>query len=652
MNTSAQLTKLTGLRRTPGLAEMEGMMELLPNASLLVEVRNGRILLANSAAVELTAYTRNELAGLTFGALVDKLDEKQLWSNPSPLGMALRRRNGSRVEVQAKRIDMAPQSKWCLISIEEMQTIQMRQAMQQRRAQMQKSMQAISLALGQVELDAAVAAMLEAGREITGADVLSVYLQELEVETQDMEIIRFAQCGANLELPESLPSGDLVHLRSAHVWTQAKRSSTSLHRAARALGLSYIASAPLGQSQAVIGFIAAAGSQPQPAENLLPQLQTLADTLTAIIQFHTRLSNLESSLQVQQRARVLDKATSDALEDGILVLTPTLRVVRLNPAAEQILGYTSQEARGHPVDDILIGSGALSSSLQLALQGLPTLHQDDFRLFRRSGQPFLAQISIVPALSQEHVEGVIVLLRDISEQEQIQAQAKQLEQSALLGEVTAVFAHEVRNPINNLSTGLEYMAYNLAPDDPHQEVITRLQQDCDRLNEMMKPVLTFPRPVDQKLEPVDLSALVHRLLERIKPRMVRANIQQFVQIEPSLPPVNGNSLALEQVFVNLITNGVQAMTDKGGTLAVRAQPITAAGGKRYVEVNVADNGPGIPKELQEKLFQPFFTTKADGTGLGLAITKRIISAHKGNITVTSYPGATVFHVQIPVLESV
>jgi signal transduction histidine kinase len=134
--------------------------------------------------------------------------------------------------------------------------------------------------------------------------------------------------------------------------------------------------------------------------------------------------------------------------------------------------------------------------------------------------------------------------------------------------------------------------------------------------------------------------------------MVRANVQPVVQCEPALPPAQGNPRALEQVFTNLFSNAIQAMSAQGGgSLAVKTQAALGAGGRQFIQVDVADNGPGIPKELQERLFQPFFTTRQDGTGLGLAITKRIVTAHKGAIQVTSFPGGTVFHVQIPVAEA-
>jgi signal transduction histidine kinase len=129
--------------------------------------------------------------------------------------------------------------------------------------------------------------------------------------------------------------------------------------------------------------------------------------------------------------------------------------------------------------------------------------------------------------------------------------------------------------------------------------------------------------------------------------MARLNIQHRVQIESNTPKVLGDHYALEQVFTNIISNAVQAMNDTGGTLAVKLIPYRSPSGRLGVQVDVSDTGPGIPEDVLERIFEPFFTTNREGTGLGLAITKQIVTAHKGNITVTSFPGGTVFHIWLP-----
>ena len=182
--------------------------------------------------------------------------------------------------------------------------------------------------------------------------------------------------------------------------------------------------------------------------------------------------------------------------------------------------------------------------------------------------------------------------------------------------------------------------------------IQRMLKDCDRLAELIKSVLAFSRPADYVMEPLDLPSLLDHLLKRLQARITRLKIQYDFQSEPDCPPILGNQRALEQVFSNLIQNALQAMAPNGGRLGIKVASVNDLANRTHLQVSIADTGPGIPKELQERIFQPFVTTKSNGTGLGLAISKRIITAHKGNLSLTSFPGGTVFKVQIPVVESV
>jgi signal transduction histidine kinase len=299
---------------------------------------------------------------------------------------------------------------------------------------------------------------------------------------------------------------------------------------------------------------------------------------------------------------------------------------------------------------VIIGAENLVPALQGAQQGIITPNLGNVRLHRRDGSIFPAHVRILPMNSSDQLQGVLILLRDLSEHEQFQVRNQQLEQRALLGEVTAIFAHEVRNPINNISTGLQLMAYNLPQDDPNQDLISRLNQDCNRLTHLMSSVLAFSRPAENKIEAIDLAELIPNLLERWRPRLARLNVRQDFKNLTSNSTISGDLRSLEQVFNNLIGNSVEAMRDSGGSLVIHLRPVPTIGGLEQVEVSIADNGPGIPDDIRDRIFEPFFTTNRNGTGLGLAIAKRIITTHKGTIQVASVPGGTVFQVNFPLFQ--
>jgi signal transduction histidine kinase len=194
------------------------------------------------------------------------------------------------------------------------------------------------------------------------------------------------------------------------------------------------------------------------------------------------------------------------------------------------------------------------------------------------------------------------------------------------------------------------MAINLPEDDPNQEVIARLLDDCNRLTHLMQSVLTFSRPPENKFQKVELANLIPALLERWRPRLARLNVNHEFKSSVAESTIWGDPRSLEQVFSNLIGNAVEAMKINGGSLSIHVRPSLLEGGRKHLEVNVIDNGPGIPQDLIERIFEPFVSTNRNGTGLGLSIAKRIISAHRGTISVSSVPGGTVFQVIFPLFH--
>ncbi len=634
-------------RFRPGLPEIEGMLELYPDATLLVDYSNWRILTANPKAVELVSFTRSELQKLKLSSLFTDWDEN-LFRHSSgnefdPLRLTLAPRNKSSIEVQTKLIHISSSGKWALLQIIPAIVLQQREIEQQSGLRLVEGVKKISLALQQTSLEEALQTILAAAQEVSGAVFLSIY----QANGKDLELFRIAQIGPPDILPDKLPAQDLAYLRSPSHWIPGKRPLASIHLSARNAGFSSLATVPIGQSHALIGLLVIGGNNSLITETSLPYLQLLADAINAIIQYYSHTTNLETALENQLLSEIIQTTVINSIQDGIIIVTPQLLIKSINPAAENILGYTLDEARSKPLDQILIGKDNLASPLSLALEGVPSLNLEEIRFFHRSGAGFPARISTFPVKVDDAVENIIILIKDLSQQEQLLAHTQALEKRAALGEITAIFAHEVRNPINSISTGLQLMAYNQKENDPNSELINRMQQDCERLAELMRTVLSYSRPYEYDLETIDMGLLLSRLLDRVQPRLAKANIQQNFQKESEINLIRGNRRALEQVFNNLIDNAILVMDKNGGTLAIKIQAIQPEGQTPMIEASVADTGPGIPKEKLEHIFQPFYSTNPGGTGLGLAICKHIITAHKGLIFASSYPGCTVFHVQIP-----
>jgi len=441
-------------------------------------------------------------------------------------------------------------------------------------------------------------------------------------------------------LPSSpIPSGiDLIRLSPPHLESRQTVNNDCPRGGRRVIVLATVPLANAGREDS-------RGGRPrhQPRKSSSPQ--GIAGYLQQQHE-HPRGQNWRS--REPRIPRQLRRELSRLYDAGVLVLDPGED--RAIIGAELLLGYTGQEVIGERAENILISPDRLTAVLASAAEGVSTPNLETITLHHRDGQTFTADVKVLSYALDDNSRGVVVIVKDVSEHEQIRIQTRQLEQRALLGEFMGVFAHEVLNPINSISMGAQMLARRLGPADPNYEVINRIENDCQRLHHQMEALKSYAKPYEPLQEPVDLRGLLVRIIERWRPRMSRVNVSPLYQIPETLPKVIGDWRALEQVFTNLISNAIDAMSQNGGILSVKVDVSSDTADRRQVEVAVTDNGPGIPDEIRGRIFEPFVTTKSTGTGLGLAITKRIVTAHRGVITVNSFPGGTVFTVFLPANE--
>ena len=508
------------------------------------------------------------------------------------------------------------------------------------------NLQELFSAASELDLESSLNKILSIGKDLSKAEILALYL----ANDQDPGFQRYGCVGPHDLLPENLPAQDLIHLSKPQQWILGKRLNTALHNAARASKLQYLASSPIGQTNAIIGLMVIADSKSPPTDYTQQITKLLAISITSVIQDYFKNQQIQEDKEISSHHQRINSIIEEQIHEGLILIDPDLNIQKLNLSSEMMLGYSNEEVLERNVTDILISTEPLLPSLKDAQRGNANFNLGDLRLYRRNGDTFLAHVRTLPVMNGKEINGIIILITDLSEYDQLNSHALELEKRAFLGEITSIFAHEVRNPINNISTGLQLMAYDLPNDDPNCDSLERLQRECDRLEELMKSVLSFSRSSEFEMEPINLPSLLQHLLSRLKSRLTRFNVEANLQTISDCPPILGNPRALEQVFINLINNANQAMQETGGKLAIKIQTIKTADNTQFVETSVADTGPGIPIELQEKIFKPYFTTEKSGTGLGLAIANKIIEAHNGTIDLESFPGASVFHIRIPIVK--
>jgi signal transduction histidine kinase len=234
--------------------------------------------------------------------------------------------------------------------------------------------------------------------------------------------------------------------------------------------------------------------------------------------------------------------------------------------------------------------------------------------------------------------------RHLRELRALETEMAQRERLAALGDVAAAFAHEVRNPLNAVSMGLQRLRAEFAPApaDEYARFVDLMQGEVTRLNTIVEDFLALARPLPLTPARVAVDTLLGELAALVEAQARAASIDVRVAAPSSLPRVVADRDHLKQVLLNLVLNAVQA-AGRGGRVTLEAQPA-----RDGITIVVADTGPGIAPDVLPRIFDPYFTTRNGGLGLGLTIARRIVQAHGGSLEVESTPGAGArFTVRLP-----
>ncbi len=231
--------------------------------------------------------------------------------------------------------------------------------------------------------------------------------------------------------------------------------------------------------------------------------------------------------------------------------------------------------------------------------------------------------------------------------EQAQEEARRSERLAALGQLSAGLAHELRNPLAVIKGSAETLTRKLSGADPiTNEIAGYISSEVNRMNALVTRFLDFARPHQLQTHQEQIPPLLERALKAARDRWPDVKVEVERQFAADLPEITLDGDLIERVFTNLALNAYEAMGSSGGKLRVAAAP--CADGRRGVEITFQDTGPGIPAELREQIFNPFFTTKETGVGLGLSVVSKIVDDHRGSIRVSSEPGkGACFQVFLP-----
>ena len=348
------------------------------------------------------------------------------------------------------------------------------------------------------------------------------------------------------------------------------------------------------------------------------------------------------------------------LGEGVIGIDAGNLITVYNQAAERISGLSRALTIGRPVSEIFSRDTWLTDMLEKTLKEGKVFIEHENVIYQRMGAAVPVSVSTSAILdSSGNIIGATVLLKDLSGIKSIKEESVRKDRLAFLGTFAAGIAHEVKNPLGGIRGAAQLLSRRFASRKTPElaEYTDIIVREVDRLNKILEEVLDFANP--RRINPMPIN--IHEVLDTVillGQHMTQEKGVSIVKVyDPSLPLVMGDKEQLTQVFLNLVKNSVEAI-DKKGEVMVNTRMLTDfhlveeryKGGK-MASVEVKDNGCGISKDVMEKIFTPFFTTKAKGSGLGLSLSFRIIKEHGGFFRIDSSDGkGTSVSVFLPIAE--
>jgi PAS domain S-box-containing protein len=362
----------------------------------------------------------------------------------------------------------------------------------------------------------------------------------------------------------------------------------------------------------------------------------------------------------QQRYRSLFESAGDAIfvmKDD-LILDCNARTLELFACLrEDVVGHTPQDFSPPVQPDGRDTAGKAHEKIDAALAGEPQRFEWLHR--KKNGTPFLAEVTLSP-LELEGAAHLLAIVRDVSERRTLEQRLSQAQKMEAIGTLAGGIAHDFNNILSIITGYVEVALLKIPPGGPEREYLRQVLAAGERAAHLVAQILTFSRQAESKPVPCELSPIVKETV-----KFMRSSLPANIEIREHFEPVGmvvADPTQIHQVVMNLCTNAFHAMEARDGVLEVglaevgieaEEQPQYGLAKGRYACLTVSDSGTGIPPEIRDRIFEPYFTTKAagKGTGLGLAVVHGIVTKAGGQIKVCSEIGAgTTFHVFLPVAE--
>ena len=376
-------------------------------------------------------------------------------------------------------------------------------------------------------------------------------------------------------------------------------------------------------------------------------LETLGGYLGIAIQNGRLYASLQQKAAQYERLKDFNENIVESINVGVMALDMEDRIESWNAQMEVMYALPRWQALTQPLPTVFPAEFVEEFYRVRQSAGIHNLYK--FRLKTPAGETRTVNVAIAPLVTRKfQVVGRLVIMDDITERVELEAQLSQADKLSSIGLLAAGVAHEVNTPLAVISSYTQMLAKQLQGDTQKSGLLEKITRQTFRASEIVNNLLNFSRTTGSEFSAVDINKVITDTLALLEHQFKTAKIQVRHELVPTISPIQGNAGRLQQVFLNLFLNAKDAMPG-GGTLSV------ATSNGDMVSVRVSDTGTGIAQEHIQRIYDPFFTTKTTaregqsrGTGLGLSVTYGIIQEHAGKIRVESHPGSgTTFALDFP-----
>ena len=356
-----------------------------------------------------------------------------------------------------------------------------------------------------------------------------------------------------------------------------------------------------------------------------------------------------TSLELK-RLRLETGEILEQMRSGLLTVDKTGQIVYFNRASGAILGFDPKTVRGKSIDDIFgDNQSEFCDRINEALDSKRAEDRCEIKIVSIEGKqiPLGLSLSIIKD-DLKNLRGVIAVFQDLTEAKKLEERMRTTDRLAAVGQLAANIAHEIRNPLASISGSVEVLKDDLAPDGEDLRLMELILKETSRLNTILSDFLNFARIDKGGYGRCDLGVIIPEVIDLAKSNETCEKVRISYDLHRPVIMVAGGEDQLRQVLWNLILNSTQAMNAGTGNIDIYTEDHIDDKSGDMIKLIVADNGPGIPDNVMEKVFDPFFSTKQGGTGLGLSIVVRIIDHLSGKTEIDSTVGTgTRFSIYLP-----